>query len=142
MSAVFTFGAQQPSTNWIVAGSGGILPAHMDFATPTGRVGVLLASGARGHEGSSFLHSTRQQRACVTCHQPAYGMSFSAEAARQLCDLHDRPGARADAERVVDILKGLGTNPSSIRVYISPEVAKPDGINDPQNRLLTIRVIP
>lgn len=46
------------------------------------------------------------------------------------------------AARVVDILKGLGTNPSSIRVYISPEVAKPDGINDPQNRLLTIRVIP
>jgi len=46
------------------------------------------------------------------------------------------------AERVVDILKGLGTDPSTIKVHISPEVAKPDGINDPQNRLLTIRVIP
>ena len=46
------------------------------------------------------------------------------------------------AERVVDILKGLGTDPASIQVRIAPEVAKPDGLTDPQNRLLTIRVIP
>ena len=46
------------------------------------------------------------------------------------------------AERVVEILKGLGTDPASIAVHIAPDVAKPDGINDPQSRLLTIRVIP
>lgn len=85
MSAVFTFGGQQPSTNWIVAGSGGILPAHMDFATPTGRVGVLLASGPVDMKDHPFFTPLGSNgRACVTCHQPAYGMSFSAEAARQL----------------------------------------------------------
>jgi len=46
------------------------------------------------------------------------------------------------AERVVDILRGLGTNPASIQVHIVPEVVKPDGVTDPEKRLLTIRVTP
>ncbi len=46
------------------------------------------------------------------------------------------------AERVVDILRGLGTSPSSIKVRIVPDVAKPDGVTDPQKRLVTIRVTP
>ena len=46
------------------------------------------------------------------------------------------------AERVVEILKGLGTAPASIKVSIAADVAKPDGVTDPQNRLLTIRVMP
>jgi outer membrane protein OmpA-like peptidoglycan-associated protein len=46
------------------------------------------------------------------------------------------------AERVVDILRGLGTNPASIKVRVVTDVATPDGVNDPQNRLLTIRVTP
>lgn len=46
------------------------------------------------------------------------------------------------AERVVDILRGLGTDPVSIKVRIVPDVATPDGVTDPQNRLLTIRVTP
>jgi len=43
---------------------------------------------------------------------------------------------------VVDILRGLGTDPASIQVHISPEVVKPDGVTDPEKRLLTIRVTP
>ena len=46
------------------------------------------------------------------------------------------------AEGVADILRGLGTNPASIRVRVVPEVTKPDGVSDPQKRLLTIRVTP
>lgn len=46
------------------------------------------------------------------------------------------------AEGVADILRGLGTNPASIKVRIVTEVAKPDGITDPQHRLLTIHVAP
>jgi sulfur carrier protein ThiS len=46
------------------------------------------------------------------------------------------------ARKVADLLRGLGTNPASIKVSIETAVAKPDGISDPQNRLLTIRVIP
>jgi len=50
--------------------------------------------------------------------------------------------ARQRAERVVDILQGLGADAASIKVHIAPGVSKPDGVTDPQNRLLTIRVIP
>jgi hypothetical protein len=46
------------------------------------------------------------------------------------------------AQGVVDILRGLGANPASIKVRIAREVAKPDGVTDPQKRLLTIRVTP
>ncbi|MEP6962036.1 MAG: hypothetical protein ABI995_08155 [Acidobacteriota bacterium] len=46
------------------------------------------------------------------------------------------------AEGVADILRGLGTNPASIQVRVVPDVVKPDGVSDPQKRLLTIRVAP
>ena len=46
------------------------------------------------------------------------------------------------AERVVDILHGLGINPASIKVRVAPDVTKPDGVTDPRQRLLTIRVTP
>lgn len=46
------------------------------------------------------------------------------------------------AQGVVDILQGLGTNPASIQVRIAPDVVKPDGVTDPQKRLLTIHVMP
>ena len=81
-SAVLTW-AQQPSDDWIAAGSPGKLPAQMEFATPTGRVGVLFASGpAEMKDDPFFTPLGSNGRACVTCHQPAYGMSFSADAAR------------------------------------------------------------
>ncbi|MEP6962037.1 MAG: hypothetical protein ABI995_08160, partial [Acidobacteriota bacterium] len=83
-SAVLTW-AQQPSGNWIAAGAGGTLAAQMEYATPTGRVGVLLASGPVEMKDHPFFAPLGSNgRACVTCHQPAYGMSFSAEAAREL----------------------------------------------------------
>jgi outer membrane protein OmpA-like peptidoglycan-associated protein len=46
------------------------------------------------------------------------------------------------AERVADILRGLGTDPATIKVRIAPDIAKPNGVTDPQNRLLTIHVTP
>jgi len=46
------------------------------------------------------------------------------------------------AGKVADLLRGLGTDPASITVRVAPDVAKPDGVSDPQNRLVTIRVIP
>jgi hypothetical protein len=57
----------------------------MEFATSTGRVGVLLAAGPLDMKDHPFFTPLGSNgRACVTCHQPAYGMSFSAEAAREL----------------------------------------------------------
>ena len=46
------------------------------------------------------------------------------------------------AEKVADLLRGLGTDSSSVKVRIEPGVARPDGISDPQNRVVTIRVKP
>jgi hypothetical protein len=46
------------------------------------------------------------------------------------------------AEKVADLLRGLGVDPTSIKVHVVPDVVKPDGISDPQNRLVTIRVVP
>jgi hypothetical protein len=46
------------------------------------------------------------------------------------------------AAKVAELLRGLGADPASIKVLIAPDVAKPDGMTDPQNRLVTIRVIP
>ncbi|MEO5926250.1 MAG: hypothetical protein ABIR70_20685 [Bryobacteraceae bacterium] len=83
-SAIFV-SAQQPSGNWIAAGAGGTLAAQTEYATTTGRVGVLLASGPVDMKDHPFFTPLGSNgRACITCHQPAYGMSFSAEAARAL----------------------------------------------------------
>jgi hypothetical protein len=82
--AVLTW-AQQPANNWIAAGLPGTLAAQTDYPTPTGRVGVVLTSGPVDLKDHPFFTPLGSNgRACVTCHQPAYGMSFSAEAARAL----------------------------------------------------------
>ncbi len=85
-ASVLLMQAQQaPTNNWINANSTGTLPAQMEFPTPTGRVGILLADGPVEMSGHPFFTALGSNgRACVTCHQPAYGMSFSAEAARAL----------------------------------------------------------
>src|SRR4051812_48267510 len=72
-------------TAWITAGMTGILPAQAEFPNSTGRVGLLLSDGPVEMKGHPFFTPLgKNGRACVTCHQPAYGMSFSAEAARDL----------------------------------------------------------
>lgn len=84
-SSVLVIAQQSPGNNWITAGTAGVLTQQLEFATPTGRVGVLFADGAVDMKGHPFFTPLGSNgRACVTCHQPAYGMSFSAEAAREL----------------------------------------------------------
>jgi outer membrane protein OmpA-like peptidoglycan-associated protein len=46
------------------------------------------------------------------------------------------------AESVAELMRGLGADSASIQMRIEAEVAKPDGVSDPQRRLVTIRVIP
>jgi hypothetical protein len=46
------------------------------------------------------------------------------------------------AERVAALLRGLGTEAASVRIRILPDVPKPDGASDPQNRMVSIRVTP
>jgi hypothetical protein len=84
-SAALALAQQYPEHNWISAGSAGVLPQQMEYATPTGKLGVMLSSGPVDMKGHPFFTPLGTNgRACVTCHQPAYAMSFSADAAREL----------------------------------------------------------
>ena len=46
------------------------------------------------------------------------------------------------AAKVADLLRGLGTDAASVKIRIVPGVPKPDGVSDPQNRMVSIRVTP
>jgi hypothetical protein len=99
-SAALALAQQTAGTAWISAGTSGVLPAQAEFPTPTGRVGLLLSGGPIEMKGHPFFTPLgKNGRACVTCHQPAYGMSFSAEAAR---DLWKRTGGKDPLFAAVD----------------------------------------
>ncbi len=68
------------SHSWWNAGQGGILPPSIVYDDATGALGLLNDAGmveAKGHPFFEPLGSNG--RACVTCHQPAWAMSVSAE---------------------------------------------------------------
>jgi hypothetical protein len=99
-STALTLAQQVPGSNWIAPNAMGMLPQQMEFATPTGRLGVLLNSGPVEMKGHPFFTSLGNNgRACVTCHQPAYGMSFSADAA---LDLWRRTGSKDPLFAAID----------------------------------------
>jgi hypothetical protein len=63
-------------------------------------VGVIFSEGPVEMKGHPFFAPLgKNGRACVTCHQPAYGMSFSAEAAR---DLWKRTGGKDPLFAAID----------------------------------------
>ena len=75
------------SADWWAPGSGKIFPASVDYATPLGRLRVLLTGGPIATKGHPFFTATGPSgRACVTCHQPADAMSLSARTAQQRWD--------------------------------------------------------
>jgi hypothetical protein len=68
---------------WWSPGEGRTFPAQLDYANGTGTLRTLVSGGAvdtKGHPFFEALGSTG--RACVTCHQPADGMSLSAASAQ------------------------------------------------------------
>ena len=70
--------------SWWAPGDGAPLQAEADFSAPGGRVGVLNTAGAVLTKGHPFFEPIGENgRACVSCHQPANGMSLSAASARE-----------------------------------------------------------
>ena len=66
------------SRPWWAPGQGTPLPAFISYANDRGAVGLLNASGAIETKGHPFFEPIGTNgRACVTCHQPADGMSLS-----------------------------------------------------------------
>jgi hypothetical protein len=68
---------------WWAPGEGTPLAGEVDYANPAGKVGLLNASGTVVTKGHPFFEPIGENgRACVSCHQPANGMSLSADAAQ------------------------------------------------------------
>ncbi|HEX6636632.1 MAG TPA: hypothetical protein VF033_03150 [Steroidobacteraceae bacterium] len=76
--------ASEPSaTSWWTPGDGKVLAALATYRNAAGSVGVLNAAGPVNTAGHPFFEAIgRNGRACVTCHQPASGMSLSVEMIR------------------------------------------------------------
>jgi hypothetical protein len=70
---------------WWGPGEGRPFPAgQLDYDNSEGKVGVLLTGAALQTRGHPFFEPLGSNgRACVTCHQPADGMSLTAATARE-----------------------------------------------------------
>ncbi len=70
--------ANAPHSQWWAPGSGRPLPAYVDYTDSTGRFGLVNSSGTVTTAGNPFFEPIGTNgRACVSCHQPADGMSLS-----------------------------------------------------------------
>jgi hypothetical protein len=68
---------------WWSPGEGRVFPAELDYATSTGTVRTLLSGGPLQTAGHPFFEPIGTNgRACITCHQPADGMSLSVASAQ------------------------------------------------------------
>lgn len=84
--ALAFFGAAmaQSGRAWWSPGEGQIFPASIDYPNALGVQRVLLAGGPLATKDHAFFTAkSANGRACVTCHQPADGMSLSAASAQE-----------------------------------------------------------
>ena len=61
------------------------MPAYLEYENPDGRLGIINAASAFDTTGHPFFEALGPNgRACVTCHQPADGMSLALQTIRAL----------------------------------------------------------
>jgi hypothetical protein len=71
-------------TSWWVAGEPREFPERLSYPTPTGVITTLNLSGPRNARDEPFFRPLGSNgRACVTCHQPANGMSLAVATIRE-----------------------------------------------------------
>ncbi|CAN5228791.1 hypothetical protein BH11PSE2_BH11PSE2_22270 [soil metagenome] len=69
---------------WWNPGSGAAIPASADYVGPLGKVGLLNTAGPVVTKGHPFFEPIGANgRACVTCHQPANGMSLAVDTVQE-----------------------------------------------------------
>ncbi|HEU4625122.1 MAG TPA: hypothetical protein VFS52_10190 [Steroidobacteraceae bacterium] len=86
MSAAITLAAGAPG-RWWSPGEGRTFPAVLDYDNASGTLRTLVSGGAVDTAGHPFFEPLGSTgRACVTCHQPADGMSLAAASARARWD--------------------------------------------------------
>ena len=77
-----------PPDRWWGPGEPRTWPSELNYSNDRGQLGVLNASGRLETKGHPFFEPLGTNgRACVTCHQPADGMSLAAWTARQRWEL-------------------------------------------------------
>ena len=85
-------GGSAVASQWWAPGEDRPLPAYVEYANASGRLGILNASGAVATDGHPFFEAIGTNgRACVSCHQPADGMSLALSSIVQRW--HDSKGA-------------------------------------------------
>ncbi|MEO8255886.1 MAG: hypothetical protein ABI868_00935 [Acidobacteriota bacterium] len=84
ISAALGAAAADSSTAWWAPGQGTPLADFSTYDSDRGQLGVLNASGQLDTKGHPFFEAIGTNgRACVTCHQPADGMSLSVRSIRE-----------------------------------------------------------
>ena len=87
---------------WIAPGEGRALPASVEYENALGRIGVINTGGAIETAGHPFFEPLGTNgRACVSCHQPADGMSVSLRTIAALW------GATAGADPLFAAIDGM-----------------------------------
>lgn len=79
-------GADAPD-RWWPPGEGRVFPETLDYTNDHGTIRTLVVGGPFETKGHPFFEPIGSNgRACVTCHQPADGMSLSARTAQERWD--------------------------------------------------------
>src|SRR5690606_38973495 len=84
--------AQSPSRTaetlkawWWAPGDDRVLPAYVEYRNEFGRLGIVNTDGPIETDGHPFFEPLGSNgRACVSCHQPADGMSLSVDSIQQI----------------------------------------------------------
>jgi len=86
-TAAIAMAAHKPEPRWWSPGEGRVFPAVLDYRNDAGTYRILLTGGPMPTKGHPFFEPVGSNgRACVTCHQPADGMSLSAASAAKRWD--------------------------------------------------------
>jgi hypothetical protein len=70
--------------DWWEAGRGAVFPLEEEYDNPAGEIRILNTAGMIRPEGHPFFEALgANNRACITCHQPAGAMSVSVDMIRK-----------------------------------------------------------
>jgi hypothetical protein len=90
------------SAQWWFPGDGHVLPAAVQFSNLHGAVGLINTDGSIATDGHPFFEPLGSNgRACVSCHQPASGMSLS------LALIEDRWNRTSGADPIFAAVDGM-----------------------------------
>ena len=126
---------------WWKLGQGRVFPAVLDYPDPDGQLRLLLQGGPMDTRGHPFFTALGPNgRACVTCHQPADGMSLAAASARgrwAAAGASDPLFAAFDGSNCPDLPQAERASHSLLLDKGLFRIARPWPPRDPQGKAIT-----